>query len=180
MAEYPIDLFPVVDYHDPEWSFRVEHCAHLLGDSAGDTVRMMVRFMNAQLRHQDLQHCAIIHLASEAQVTHSKLDRQIAKVEELQAAVTARDEVIAQREETIGHREDQIIESDALITQRNTVIEFHQEQVQDLTLELDDANAYIEFLQVQPMPPDAPDQPEGNGEEDPEEIEGVSDLDSEH
>ena len=30
------------------------------------------------------------------------------------------------------------------------------------------------------MPPDIPDQPEGNGEEDPEEIEGVSDFDSEH
>ena len=60
------------------------------------------------------------------------------------------------------------------------MIEFLQEQVQDLTLGLDDANAYIEFLQEQPMPPDAPDQPEGNGEEDPEEIEGVSSLDSEH
>ena len=33
VAEYPIGLFPAVDYHDPEWSFRVEHCAHLLGDS---------------------------------------------------------------------------------------------------------------------------------------------------
>ena len=101
-------------------------------------------------------------------------------MEELQAAVIARDEVIAQREETIGHLEDQIVESDALITQRNTVIEFLQEQVQDLTLELDDANAYIEFLQVQPMPPDILDQPDGNGEEDPEEIEGVFVLDSEH
>ena len=50
-------------------------------------------------------------------------------MEELQAAVTARDEVIAQREETIGHREDQIVKSDALFTQRNTVIEFLQEQV---------------------------------------------------
>ena len=60
------------------------------------------------------------------------------------------------------------------------MIEFLQEQVQDLTLGLDDANAYIEFLQEQPMPPDAPDHPEGNGEEDREEIEGVSDLDSEH
>ena len=45
-------------------------------------------------------------------------------MEELQAAVTARDEVIAQREETIGHREDQFVENDALINQRNTVIEF--------------------------------------------------------
>ena len=66
VAEYPIGLFPAVDYYDTEWCFRVEHCAHLLGDSAGDTMRMMVRFMNAQLRHQELQHCGIIHLASEA------------------------------------------------------------------------------------------------------------------
>jgi len=83
VAEYPIGLFPAADYHDPEWTFRVEHCAHLLGGSAGDTVRMMVKFMNAQLRLQELQHRGIIHLASEAQVTHSKLDRNIAQVEEL-------------------------------------------------------------------------------------------------
>ena len=89
---------------------------------------MMVRFMNAQLRHQELQRRGIIHLASEAQVTHSKLDRQITQAEELQAAVTVRDKVITQREETIGHREDQIIESDAIISQRNIVIEFLHEQ----------------------------------------------------
>ena len=77
---------------------------------------MMVRFMNAQLRHQELQRRGIIHLASEAQVTHSKLDRHIAQVEELQAAITARDEVISQHEEMIGHQEDQIIESDAIIS----------------------------------------------------------------
>src|SRR6185436_3143227 len=77
VAKYPIDLFPAADYHDLELSFRVEHCTHLLGDSAGDTMHMMVRFMNAQLRHQELQRRGIIHLASEAQVTHSKLDRHI-------------------------------------------------------------------------------------------------------
>jgi len=108
------------------------------------------------------------------------LDRQITQAEELQAAVTARDEVIAQCEETIGHREDQIIESDTIINQRNTVIEFIQEQAQDLTSELEDAYAYIEYLQEHPMPPDVPNQPVGNEEEDPEEIEGVSNLDSEH
>ena len=115
VAEYPISLFPAADYHDPEWTFRVEHCAHLLGDSAGDMVRMMVRFMNAQLCLQELQCCGIIHLASEAQVTHSKLDRHIAQVEELQAAVTARDKVITQHDEMLGHREDQITENEALL-----------------------------------------------------------------
>ena len=122
-------------------------------------MRMMVRFMNAQLRHQELQHRGIIHLASEAQVTHSKLDRQITQAEELQATVTARYEVIAQREETIGHREDQIVESDTIINQCNTVIEFLQEQAQDLTSELEDAYAYIEYFQEHPMPPDVLNQP---------------------
>ena len=119
-------------------------------------MRMMVRFMNAQLRHQELQRCGIIHLASEAQVTHSKLDMQIIQAEELQAAVTARYEVIAQREETIGHREDQIVESEATINLCNTMIEFLQEQAHDLTLELEDAYTYIEYLQEHPMPPDDP------------------------
>ena len=88
--------------------------------------------------------------------------------------------MIAQHEETIGHREDQITENDALLSQRNIVIEYLQEQVQDLTLELNDANAYIEFLQVRPVPPEIPEPPTENEEEDPEEIEGVSELDSEH
>jgi len=88
--------------------------------------------------------------------------------------------MITQHEETIGHREDQITEKEALLNQRDIVVEYLQEQVQDLTLELDDANVYIEFLQVLPVPPEIPEPPAGNEEEDPEEIEGVSDLDSEH
>ena len=42
--------------------------------------------------------------------------------------MTARDKVIAQREETIGHIEDKIVESNAIISQRNIVIEFLHEQ----------------------------------------------------
>ena len=147
VAEYPIGLFPAVDYHDPEWAFRVEHCAHLLGDSAGDMVRIMVRFMNAQLRLQELQHRGIIHLASEAQVTHSKLDRHVAQVEQLQATVTAQDEVIAQHKETIGHREDQITENDTLLSQCDIVVEYLQEQVQDLTLEYAGHLNYLKLWQ---------------------------------
>ena len=60
------------------------------------------------------------------------------------------------------------------------MIEFLQEQAQDLTSELEDAYAYIEYLQEHPMPPDVPNQPAGNEEDDPKQIEGASDLDSEH
>jgi hypothetical protein len=82
------------------------------------------------------------------------------------------EEIIAAREETILHWEDRINESDAIITQRKTIIEFLQEQIHD-------AHANIDELQQQPVPPAVPVAPKGE-EEDSEEIEGVSDLDSEH
>ena len=47
-------------------------------------------------------------------------------------------------------------------------------------MELNDANTFIEFLQMPPVPPEILEPPAGNEEEDPEEIEGVSELDSEH
>jgi hypothetical protein len=92
--------------------------------------------------------------------------------------VIEKDGIIATQNETIHHREDQINESDATITQRNTIIEFLQEQIHDLILKVDDANAHIIELQQQPVPPTvlAPEEEE----EDPEEIEGVSEIDSEH
>ena len=62
--------------------------------------------------------------------------------------------MITQHREMIGHREDQITENEALLNQCNIVVEYLQEQVQDLTLEFDDDNAYIEFLQVPPGPPE--------------------------
>jgi hypothetical protein len=91
--------------------------------------------------------------------------------------VIEKDGIIATQNETIHHQEDQINESDTTITQRNTIIEFLQEQIHDLILEVDDANAHIIELQQQLVPPAVPAPEE---EEDPKEIEGVSEIDSEH
>jgi hypothetical protein len=46
VVAYPIGLFPAADSHDPEWTFRVSHCGHLLGDLDEETLRATVRFMN--------------------------------------------------------------------------------------------------------------------------------------
>jgi hypothetical protein len=178
---YPIGLFPTADSHDPQWTFRVSHFGHLLGDLTEETLCATVRFMNAQYHHQILQRRSMSQITSIAQGYRRNINRKITQIEELQATITAKDEVIAQRDETITHREDQIIESDTLIIQRNTIIEFLQEQVHDLTLELSDAIAHIGMLHEQPAPPVAPEESESEDEEeDPEEIEGVSNLDSEH
>jgi hypothetical protein len=179
VAGYPIGLFPAIDSSDPEWNFQIGHIGHLLGDLAEETIRSITRFMNVQYHYQILLRCSMGQLTSVAQGHYRNADHQVTQIVELQALVTQKDEIIAARDETILHQEDQINESDAIITQCNTIIEFLQEQIHDLILEADDAQTHIEKLQRQPVPPAAPAVPEG-GEEDPEEIEGVSDLDSEH
>jgi hypothetical protein len=100
-------------------------------------------------------------------------------IEELQATVTTKEEIITQRDETIQHREDQIVESDALIVQRNTVIDFLQEQVHELNLNLGQAIDHINMLHEQPGHPVVEFESEEE-EEEPKEVEGVSEIDSEH
>jgi hypothetical protein len=51
VAGHPIGLFPAMDSRDPEWTFRVTYCDHLLGSLAGETLRAAVRFRNAQYRY---------------------------------------------------------------------------------------------------------------------------------
>jgi hypothetical protein len=58
-----------------------------------------------------------------------------------------------------------------------------EEQVHDLNQELGDALGHIEMLQEQQMLPHVPnelEEEEEDSEEGPEEIEGVSEIDSEH
>jgi uncharacterized coiled-coil protein SlyX len=179
VAGHPIGLFPAIDSSDPEWNFRIAHYGHMLGDLAEETLHGTIRFMNAQHHYQLLLRRGMSLLTGVAQGHYRNADRQVTQIEELQALVTEKEEIIIEQDETIVHQEDQINESDAIITQRNTIIEFLQEQVHDLILEVDDAHAHIDELQQQPAPPAVPEVPEGV-EEEPEEIEGVSDLDSEH
>jgi hypothetical protein len=148
---YPISLFPAMDSRDPEWTFRVTYCDHLLGNLAGETLRIAVRFMNAQYRYQTLQQHGIYQPTSIAQGYRTQIGWQNTQIEELQATVTAKEEIIAQRDETIQHREDQIVESDALVVQRDTVIDFLQEQVHELNLNLGQAIDHISMLHEQPV-----------------------------
>ncbi|PUZ75346.1 hypothetical protein GQ55_1G155900 [Panicum hallii var. hallii] len=131
VAGYPIGLFPAIDSSDPEWNFRIGHYGHLLGDLAEETIRSITRFMNVQHHYQILLRRSMGQLTGVAQGHYRNADRQVNQIVELQALITQKDEIIAARDETIHHREDQINET-----------------------------------------------PEE--EEDPEEVEGVSGIDSEH
>jgi hypothetical protein len=147
VAGHPISLFPAIDSSDPEWNFRIAHYGHMLGDSAEETLCGTIRFMNVQHHYQILLRCGMGQLTGKAQGHYRNANRQVTQIEELQALITEKEEIIAAHEETILHREDQINETDAIITQRDTIIEFLQEQVHDLILEVDNGHAHIEELQ---------------------------------
>jgi hypothetical protein len=115
----------------------------LLGYLAKEMIRSITRFMNVQHRYQILLLRGMGQLTGVAQGHYRNADHQVTQIVELQALVTQKDEIITARDETILHREDQINESDTIITQRNTIIEFLQEQIHDLILEADDAQAHI-------------------------------------
>jgi hypothetical protein len=108
VAGYLIGLFPAIDSSDLEWNFWIDHIGHLLGDLAEETVRSITRFMNVQHHYQILLLRSMGQLTGVAQGHYRNADRQVTQIVELQALVTQKDEIIAARDETILHREDQI------------------------------------------------------------------------
>jgi hypothetical protein len=76
VAGHPIGLFPAMDSRDPEWTFRVTYCDHLLGNLAGETLHTAVGFMNAQNRYQTLQQHGKYRLTSITQGYHTQIGRQ--------------------------------------------------------------------------------------------------------
>jgi hypothetical protein len=124
--------------------------------------------MNAQSHYQILQQRHMDQVIDLAQTFQRSLRLRDTQIQGLQDDVAGRDHAIAQFEH-------QALEHGAEIVQRDTVIGFLQGQVHELQADLDDALAHIGMLQEQP---DVPAEPAA--EEDLEEVEGVSDLDSEH
>jgi hypothetical protein len=47
VAAYPIGLFPAVFAHNAEWTFRTTYLGCLVGDLAEETLRAVIRYMNA-------------------------------------------------------------------------------------------------------------------------------------
>jgi hypothetical protein len=138
--------------------------------------------MNVQHQHQLLQHWSMNQLSILAQAHHGTITQQLDELNELHTIINAQVDLLAQRDVIINNQENQIHERETVIAQCNTIIEFLQDQVQDLTIELDDAVNHINDLHEQPAPPVVPEESESEEEEEeePEEIEGESGLDSEH
>jgi hypothetical protein len=182
VAAYPIGLFPATDSRDSEWTFRISYGSHLLGDLSLETLQALIRFMNVQHQYQLLQRRSMNQLSILAQAHHGTITQQLDELNELHTITNAQVDLLAQRDVIINNQENQIHERETVIAQRNIIIEFLQDQVQDLTIELDDAVNHINDLHEQPAPPVVPEENESEEEEEEEseEIEGESGLDSEH
>jgi hypothetical protein len=140
VAAYPIGLFLTVFAHDAEWIYRTNHFGHLGGNFTEETLRTVIRYMNAQYRLQSLKQKCMDDMVNLAQDFHRDLTLKDDQIHSLGQGIAGRDT-------TIGHLEVHILEGDAQILQRNTVIDFLQEQVHDLNQELGDALGHIEMLQ---------------------------------
>jgi hypothetical protein len=65
-----IGLFPAVFAYDAEWIFRTNHLGHLVGDLAEETLRAVIRYMNAQYRLQSLKQRYMDDMVNLAQDFH--------------------------------------------------------------------------------------------------------------
>jgi hypothetical protein len=95
VAGHPIGLFPAIDSRDPEWNFRIAHHGHMLGDLAKETLRGTIRFMNAQHHYQIVLRHGMSLFTDIAQGHYRNAGRRVTQIEELQALVTEKEEIIA-------------------------------------------------------------------------------------
>jgi chromosome segregation ATPase len=86
-------------------------------------------------------------------------------------------EEIGDRDARIGQLEGQVQTLETTVGEHEAMIEFLEEQIHDLNIDLEDANGHIDMHHAQAdlhVPPDVMDI---DSDEEPKEIEGVSDLD---
>jgi hypothetical protein len=106
VAAYPIGLFPATDSRDPEWTFRISCCSHLLGDLSLETLQALIRFMNVQHHYQLLQHRSMNQLSTLAQAHHGTITQQLDELDELHTIMNAQVDLMAQRDVIINNQEN--------------------------------------------------------------------------
>jgi hypothetical protein len=106
VAGKPIGLFSTTNPDEPEWNLRIVPESHRLDGPPEAALQGMMRFMNVQYHYHLLLHRELVRAIYIARGHYREADRQNTQVDQLQALVTQKDEIIAARDETIHHRED--------------------------------------------------------------------------
>jgi hypothetical protein len=86
VAAYSIGLFPAVFTHDAEWNYRTNYFRHLVGNFAEETLKAVIRYMNAQYRFQSLMQKSTDEMVTLAQDFHRDLVAEPPKLFRLKCA----------------------------------------------------------------------------------------------
>jgi hypothetical protein len=153
----PIGLFPAEQPNDPNWLSRIGHTGYLQENIVAETISMSVKCMNALYRLQTLQGNAMAQIIGSAQTSHDM--------------VNARNEQIRDLNAHVDQLEGQVQERDTLLGERDADLALLEQKFNALQIQLDNALDHIEVLEALQAQLEAM-------EEEPQEVQGVSGLDT--
>ena len=153
----PIGLFPAEQPNDPNLLSRVGHTGYLQQNKTAETISMSVKCMNALYRLQTLQAKAMAQIIDSARTSHE--------------IVIAKNEQIRDLDAHVGQLEGLVEERDVLLDERDADLALLEQQFTAQQVQLNNALDHIEMLEAQQAQPEAM-------EEEPQEVQGVSGLDT--
>jgi uncharacterized coiled-coil protein SlyX len=154
------------------WCDRVSHGKDVWAMHLDQVGRITVQCMSVLCRQHALHNDAMAHLTRLAQTTNTTLDDREVFVVDLSFELVEKDLQIEQMGNHTRELEQQV-------EIQNHTIEVLKNQLHDVQVELDKANAHLE-MHYQEMQQDTEGDEDSKEEEDPEEIEPASSLDIAH
>jgi hypothetical protein len=172
-CEY-MGLFPLKQQDDPLWLDRIANIVLLGFSCPQEAILMATRCIRALQHLQALQSQAMTYLVALAQTTRQILSERQVRIINLSTELSDRKLQI----EAMGVQVHELQEQVGV--QAMTIADL-EDQLHDLNLELEEANDHIEMHHQEhvEMEADLEDADMDEEEEDPEEIEGVSELTTE-
>ena len=163
-------LFPAHDPTDPlwlDWMANVDAVATLDPIAALWTTALC---LDGLYRLQTFQSYATAQLVDQAQASHLTIQLRDEQLREASDELASRGALITQLQGQVHELQDTMMDRDA-------TIHFLEDQFHDLQLDLHDAQGQLHQMQVALHAP--PDLMQVDGEEEPQEIQGVSEMDLE-
>ena len=163
-------LFPAPDPADPLWLDRMANMDAVATLDPIAALWTTALCLDGLYRLQTFQSYATAQLVDQAQASHLTIQLRDEQLCEASDELASRGALITQLQGQVNELQDTVMDRDA-------TIHFLKDQFHDLQLYLDDAQGQLHQMQVAQHAPPGPMQVDG--EEDPQEIQGVSEMDFE-
>mgnify|MGYP000845504484 FL=1 len=166
-------LFPAPDPADPLWLDRMAHVDVVATLDPVGALRTTAMCLDGLYRLHTYQSYAVAQLVDHAQALHLAVQLRDGQLQEASTELESRATLIAQLHGQVHELQDTVSDRDATIN-------FLEDQFHDLQLEMDEAQGQLHAIQhAQDALHAPPDEMQVDEEDEPQEIEGVSEMDSE-